>query len=63
MPEFADRVLYERKGRVSVDVDGHRINLVALPYKSSEDTSFDVGDKVVIVAVEDGSAYVTNADF
>lgn len=56
-------IAHERKGRVAVTVDGNRLNLVALPYRSSEDTSFDVGDKVVIVAVEDGSAYVTDADF
>lgn len=53
----------ERKGRVTADVDGHRINLVALPYRPTEDSMFEVGDQVVIVSVENGSAYVTAADF
>lgn len=53
----------ERKGRVTADVDGHRINLVALPYRPTDDSSFEVGDQVVIVTMENGSAYVTAADF
>ncbi len=53
----------ERKGRVTADIDGHRINLVALPYRADDDSRFEVGEQVVIVAVKNGSAYVTAADF
>lgn len=53
----------QRKGRVTAEIDGHRINLVALPYKPTDDVTFDVGDKVVIVTVENGSALVTAAEF
>lgn len=52
----------ERKGRVSVTVDGHQIYLVALPYNDTDDI-FDIGDRVVIVTVDNGSALVTAAEF
>lgn len=53
----------ERKGRVAVEVDGQRMYLVALPYHAERDDHFEVGDQVVIVVVENGSALVTAAEF
>ena len=51
-----------RRGKVAVDVNGQRIYLVALPYNKRQKNSYDVGDEVVVVEVNKGSALVTRMD-
>lgn len=52
----------ESRGKVSVDVNGQRLYLIATPYNSKHDQEFAVGDTVVIVEVKNGSALVTSMD-
>ncbi len=49
------------RGKVSVDIDGQRLSLVASPF-TDKDHEFAVGDTVVIVEVKNGSAFVTHMD-
>ncbi len=51
-----------RRGKVSVDVNGQRLYLVASPYSDRHGQEFEVGDTVVIVEVNNGSALVTPMD-
>jgi membrane protein implicated in regulation of membrane protease activity len=48
-----------RRGRISVDVQGQVIYLVARPYRSG---SFEVGAQVVVVEVERGAALVASLE-
>ncbi len=50
------------KGKVSIDVNGQRIYLVASPYNDRHEERFEIGDNVVVVEVKDGSALVTRMD-
>lgn len=50
------------RGKVSVDVNGQRLYLIATPYNNKHDHEFAVGDTVVIVEVKNGSALVTSMD-
>jgi len=47
-----------RRGRIKTEIDGQPHFLVALPYKASDDKHFDVGDSVVVVEVNNGTALV-----
>jgi len=51
-----------RRGKVSVDVNGQRLYLIATPFSPGRDESYEIGDTVVIVEVEKGSALVTAMD-
>ena len=69
--EVSDRVLVgrparvvlpvgpDRRGRVSLEVQGQVIYLVARPYRAGR---FDVGDQVVVVEVDRGAALVTSLE-
>lgn len=69
--EMSDRILVgcpakvvlpvapDRRGRVSVDVQGQVIYLVARPYR---DGSFDVGTDVVVIEVDRGAALVASLE-
>ena len=46
----------------AVDVDGQRLYLVALPCNERQESSYEVGDQVVVVEVNKGSALVTRMD-
>lgn len=50
------------KGKVSIDVNGQRIYLVASPYNDRHQDTYQVGDRVVVVEVKNGSALVTRMD-
>lgn len=52
----------QSRGKVSVDVNGQRLYLIASPYNKRHDREFAVGDTVVIVEVKNGSALVTSMD-
>lgn len=47
-----------RKGRIKADVDGQPHFLVALPFKDRDEKQFGVGDSVVVVEIQDGTALV-----
>ncbi len=47
-----------RRGRIKADIDGQPHFLVALPYRAKDDKHFDVGDSVVVVEVNNGTALV-----
>lgn len=49
-----------RKGRISVNVRGRRMYLVALPFRDQAD--FAVGDDVVVIELERGLALVSPLD-
>jgi len=49
----------DRRGRVSLEVQGQVIYLVARPYRAG---TFDVGDQVVVVEVDRGAALVTSLE-
>ena len=51
-----------KRGKVAVDVNGQRLYLIATPYRDREGEEFAVGDTVVIVEVNNGSALVTPMD-
>jgi membrane protein implicated in regulation of membrane protease activity len=69
--ELSDRVLEgrparvvlpvapNRRGRVSIDVQGQVVYLVARPYR---DGTFDVGTEVVVVEVDRGAALVASLE-
>lgn len=50
------------RGKVSVDVNGQKLSLTAMPYNQRHDDEFSVGDNVVVVEVKNGSALVTHMD-
>ncbi len=50
------------KGKVAVDVNGQRLYLVARSFNESHEAEFAVGDNVVIVEVDKGSALVARMD-
>ncbi len=51
-----------RKGKVAVEVDGQPMTLVAVPYDEARQAAFSVGDPVVIVEVDGGTALVAHLD-
>ena len=50
------------RGRVTVNVRGQRLVFTAAPYVEHEDAVFDVGDSVVIVEVDNGTAKIATLD-
>lgn len=50
------------RGRVTVDVRGQRLVFTAAPYVEHDDAVFEVGDSVVIVEVDNGTAKIANLD-
>lgn len=52
----------DSRGKVSVDVNGQRLYLIAVPYNERHHQEFAVGDSVVVVEVRNGSAYVAPMD-
>ena len=48
-----------RSGRVSIDVQGQVVYLVSRPYR---DGSFEVGDQVVVIEVDRGTALVASLE-
>jgi membrane protein implicated in regulation of membrane protease activity len=51
-----------RRGKVSIDINGQRLSLTAMPYNERHDQEFEVGATVVVVEVKNGSALVTAMD-
>ena len=49
-----------RKGRIAVDVQGRRIYLIAVPFR--EPSTFEVGDSVVVIEMDRGTALVSPFD-
>lgn len=49
-----------RKGRITLNVGGRRLYLVALPFR--DDADFAVGDNVVVIELEEGTALVSPLD-
>jgi membrane protein implicated in regulation of membrane protease activity len=47
------------KGKISLDLDGQRLYLVATGYR---DRDFAAGDHVVVVKLDKGAAYVASLD-
>ena len=47
------------KGRIALDVAGQQIYLVAKPYQPA---SFAIGDQVVVIEVDKGTALVSSLD-
>lgn len=52
----------DRRGKVSVDVNGQRLYLTATPFSPGRGETYAIGDTVVIVEVDRGSALVTAMD-
>ncbi len=50
------------RGRVTVDVRGQRLVFTAAPYVDHDDAVFEVGDDVVIVEVDNGTAKIATLD-
>lgn len=50
------------RGRVTVDVRGQRLVFTAAPYVEHDDAVFEVGDSVVIVEVDNGTAKIATLD-
>jgi membrane protein implicated in regulation of membrane protease activity len=50
------------RGRVTVDVRGQRLVFTAAPYVEHDDAVFEVGDSVVVVEVDKGTAKIANLD-
>ncbi len=50
------------RGRVSVDVRGQRLVFTAEPYVEHDEAAFDVGDDVVIVEIDNGTAKIATLD-
>lgn len=50
------------RGKVSVDLDGQVLSLTAMPYNERHGEEYEVGDNVVVVEVQNGSALVTRMD-
>ena len=47
------------KGKISLDLDGQRLYLVATAYRERD---FAAGDHVVVVKLDNGAAYVASLD-
>jgi len=47
----------DRKGRIKVELEGETTFMVALPHSSKQER-FDVGEPVVVVEIENGTALV-----
>lgn len=47
-----------RKGRIRADINGQPHYLVALPFRSGDDEHYGVGEPVVVIEIEDGTALV-----
>lgn len=47
-----------RKGRIRADINGQPHYMVALPYRSGDEQHYDVGEPVVVIEIEDGTALV-----
>jgi len=47
-----------RKGRIRADINGQPHYLVALPFRSGDEKQYDVGERVVVIEVEAGTALV-----
>jgi membrane protein implicated in regulation of membrane protease activity len=52
----------DSRGKVSVDVNGQRLYLIATPFAPGRGDTYAIGDTVVIVEVDRGSALVTAMD-
>ena len=48
------------KGRITCEVEGQTINLTAVPFDANEDGEFAVGESVVVVEVNQGTARVSS---
>lgn len=48
------------KGRITCEVEGQTINLTAVPFDAHEDGEFEVGESVVVVEVNQGTARVSS---
>jgi membrane protein implicated in regulation of membrane protease activity len=48
------------KGRITCEVEGRTINLTAVPFDSHEEGEFGVGESVVVVEVDEGTARVSS---
>ena len=52
----------DSRGKISVDINGQRLYLIATPFTSGRGDTYAIGDTVVIVEVDRGSALVTAMD-
>ena len=52
----------ERKGKIAVEVGGHRLYFVASPYRPRPGEDYDKGDEVVVVEMAKGAALVAPLD-
>jgi membrane protein implicated in regulation of membrane protease activity len=50
----------DSKGRITCEVGGRTINLTAVPFDSREEGEFGVGETVVVVEVNEGTARVSS---
>lgn len=50
----------ESKGRITCEVEGRTINLTAVPFDAREEGEFGVGETVVVVEVNEGTARVSS---
>ena len=48
------------KGRVTCEVEGRTINLTAIPFDAREEGEFAIGESVVVVEVNEGTARVSS---
>ncbi len=53
----------DQKGKISLQSDGRHLQMLALTADESEKKDFRSGDSVLIVRVEDNTAFVADADF
>lgn len=52
----------KRKGKIAVEVGGHRLYFVASPYRPRPGEDYDKGDEVVVVEMAKGAALVAPLD-
>jgi len=50
----------DSKGRITCEVEGRTINLTAVPFDAREEGEFGVGETVVVVEVNEGTARVSS---
>ena len=50
----------DSKGRIMCEVEGRTINLTAVPFDAREEGEFGVGESVVVVEVNEGTARVSS---
>jgi membrane protein implicated in regulation of membrane protease activity len=48
------------RGRITCEVEGKTINLTAVPFDAKEEGEFAIGESVVVVEVNDGTARVSS---